>query len=768
MAANAARVQTKGAPNSKDRFGYLVVHGVGNQHRRIGSGRSVLHHMGRGIVDPIAKAYGASSVVWTETPERRGSSAEWPLGTPAHAAVDITCPEQRAGRVLIAEAVWADRFRRPPWYLRWLLTLGYALVSLPAVLLLVGPDRRDHSFWEPTETSIKRTCLSSLRAGLRPGAFLISPDFRHMARMGWRFLTLVVLLAAFAALLMEHPWWTVGGATVLVALSCTRLNVADHVIMAAARDQEREELLDFLEERLRWMRAHCDKIVIVAHSQGGFLAHQLMARHGGRNQSKVVRMVGVGSGLKPIWLLQQIRRPFTWAVAWMLPIASLCLGWGTSPLIEPSNSEVAAGMLMQLEAITPSLALPLAAQSPEFSTAMLNGMADSMERIQSGLLLVGDMTWERWAAIAVSATLTLMCGLIIRFRIHPEAKSLLALPVPKSRERLKWEEYSSQHDMVGRMLLPTLPKDVEQEATPVLGHPLGDHTKYFDSEGLLARHLASALLSDVKSSGAHRWAETVARYERALRKQHDRRRCFQGVLMLWVAAGALTLRMAHGASMVEAITKSWQPLAVATLVFSAVFTWRGRRSHRELVAKLDAELRGEPLPTPPVRITIPKHRFAATLALAIGAVFAFFGALGLAMLSRVEPTWRVASPGAPMLAAFVLAVLAAAAGSGYRVRRRWAAGAAFLASLPALTSSGPLGSSLPVWATAPGGPLAGVVVAAVAIALIGLTRARVVHLPEAASSPSPLVPGQRGIATNAAGRSARSRIDLSARQRRQP
>ena len=46
---------SKGAPNSKDRFGYLVVHGVGNQHRRIGSGRSVLHHMGRGIVDPIAR-----------------------------------------------------------------------------------------------------------------------------------------------------------------------------------------------------------------------------------------------------------------------------------------------------------------------------------------------------------------------------------------------------------------------------------------------------------------------------------------------------------------------------------------------------------------------------------------------------------------------------------------------------------------------------------------------------------------------------------------
>ncbi|WP_138894680.1 alpha/beta hydrolase [Streptomyces chryseus] len=713
-------------------------------------------------MDPIAKAHGASSVTWTETPECREGSTEWPFGTPAHATVGITVPDQQAGTVLIAEAVWADRFRRPPWYLRWLLTLGYVLLSLPAVLLLVGPDRRDRSFWAPTETSFKHTFLSSLRDGLRPGTFLTSPDFRHMARMGWRFLTLLVLLAASMALLMEHPWWTVGGAAVVIVLLCTRLNVADHVIMAAARNQERERLLDFLEERLRWMREHCDKIVIIAHSQGGFLAQQLMARHGGRNQSKVIRLVGVGSGLKPIWFLQQIRRPLAWAVAWMLPIASLCLVWGASPLIEPSNSEIAAGMLMQLEATTPSLALPLAVQSPEFVTAMLHGVAESMDRIQSSLLLAGDMTWERWAAVVVSATLTIVCGLIVKFHIHREAKTPFVLPPSNGSKQLEWEEYSSQHDAVGRMLLPALPQNVEQEATPVLGHPLGDHTKYFESDGLLPRHLAAGLLADVdpssrRSLGARRWAETVARYERALRKQHDRRRCFQGVLMLWVASSVLIPRMARGATIVEAVIGSWQPLAVATVVLSSIFTWRGRRSHRELVAMLDTELRGEPQPTPPVSIVPPEHRTSATLALAIGAVFAFFGALGLSLLSSLQPAWNVRSPGAAMLAAIILATLAAATGSGYRVRRRWVAGAGLLTCLPALTSSGPLGSGAPAWATAPGGPLATVVLVAVAIALIGLTRARVVPLPEVVSSPSPMVPDQRGVASNIAALEAERR-----------
>ncbi|WP_030180440.1 hypothetical protein [Streptomyces violaceorubidus] len=746
-------------PSSRDvdgtRVGYLVIHGIGNQHRRIGSGRSVLHHMGRSMVDPIAKAHGASSVTWTETPECRESSGQWPLGTPAHATVGITVPDQPTRRVLIAEAVWADRFRRPAWYLRWLLTLGYVLLSLPAVLLLVGPDRRDRSFWAPVETSFKRTFLSSLRDGLRPDAFLTSPDFRHLARMGWRFLTLLVLLAAFMALFMKHPWWSIGGAAALIFLLCTRLNLADHVITAAARDHERERLLDFLEERLRWMRENCDKIVIIAHSQGGFLAHQLMARHGGRNQSKAIRLVGVGSGLKPIWVLRQIKRPLVWAVAWMLPIASLCMVWGTSPLIEPSNSEVAAAMLMQLKAITPSLALPLAVQSPEFVTAMLHGVAESMERTQFGLLLVGDMPWERWTAVVVSAMLTIACGLIVRFRIHPETKAPFVLPPSSDSKQLEWEEYSSQHDMVGRMLLPPLPQNVEQEATPVLGHPLGDHTNYFGNDGLLSRHLAARLLTDVDSPthaslGAQRWAEAVARYERALRKQHDRRRCFQAVLILWVTSAVLIPRIARGATIVEAVIASWQPLALVTVVLSAIFTWRGRKSHRELVAMLDNELRGELQPMSPINIVAPEHRTTTTLALAIGAVFCFFGALGLSLLSDLQPAWNVQSIGAAMLAAFILAALAAATGSGYRIRRRWVAGAGLLACLPALTSSGPLGSSAPAWATAPGGLLAAVVSVAVAIALIGLTRARVVSLPEVASGHSLVVPGQREVANNLA------------------
>ncbi|WP_208882378.1 hypothetical protein [Streptomyces armeniacus] len=606
-------------------------------------------------------------------------------------------------------------------------------------LLLVGPDRRDRSFWAPTEVSFKRTFQISLSSVLSPSAFFSSPDVRHTGRMAWRFLTSLVLLSAFMALFFKHPWWTAGGTTCLIVLLSTRLNVADHVIMAATRDKERERLLDFLEDRLHWMRKHCDEIVFIAHSQGGFLAHQLMARHGGRNQEKVIRMVGVGSGLKPIWILQQMRRPLVAVVAWMIPIASLCLTWGASPFIEPGNSEIAAGTLMHVQAITPSLAMPLIAHSSDFVTTMQNDVVEATNRILSGVLVVGEMTWERWTAIGVSVTLTIACGLILRFRILSEARTPLTLPSTNSSMQLVWEEYSSQHDVVGRMLLPTLPQGVEREATPVLGHPLSDHTAYFDSDGLLVRRLATGMLADLESStsrgfGARPWAETVARYERTLRKQHDRRRCFQAVLMLWVASAALLPRVARGATLVEAAIGSWWFLAVATMALSTIFTWQGRKSHRELTAMLDAELRGEPQPKPPVRIVNPEHRTTATLALTLGTVCAFFGALGLTLLSDLQPTWNIHSPGAALLAAIIFATLAAATGSGYRVQRRWVLGAGLLACIPALTSSGPYSPDTPSWATTPGVVLAVVVLAATTVALISVSRARVVALPGPSSA----------------------------------
>ncbi|MYT27517.1 MULTISPECIES: hypothetical protein [unclassified Streptomyces] len=588
--------------------------------------------MGKSMVDPIAQAYGRSAVDWQETPERPEATADAPYGEPAYAVARIRIPERPTAKVTIAEAVWSDCFRRPPWWLRWLLTLRYMGRSLPTALMLIGPDRRDRAFWLGDGSPEERPFLNTLRGGLSLRAYFTSPEVRQMMRIGWRLLTLAVLFSALVGLATTHPWAAAVIAAVVIGVLCTRLNVADHVITAAARDTEREALLGYLEHRLRWLERRCDDIVIIAHSQGGYLAHQLLARDNGRNQAKVIRFVGVGSGLKPISILRQTQRPAVLLVSWLLPAASLCFSWGLLPLF--SDASVMAGVMKAMAGTTMLLAMPLITLTPERTSAQLNHALDAIRPQALSDYLPIDITGmdgTRWGLVAVGALITAGCAPLVRRFIRPVIQDSLNLPKGTSARELEWREHSSQHDMVGRMLLPPLPDQVEQEATPVLGHPLRDHTLYFSPDGMLVRQLAGDVLSDLetktKSFGAAEWQGKVARYTQALRKQHDRRRMFHGLITLAVAFAVLVPQLALGASLPGAVVRMWLPLGLVALFLSYIFTRRGRKSLRKMVAALDTELSGGPPHEPLLAIVPPTRRPVIVISLLLGSLFAAYGAV---------------------------------------------------------------------------------------------------------------------------------------------
>lgn len=713
------------------RVGYLLVHGVGNQHRNVGTQQSVLRHMGHGVLAPIIRAYGASAVGWHETAEDRTETPAAPYGQPAHAAARIRIPGRGTDEVLMAEAVWSDRFRRPRWWLRWLTTLSYLARCLPAVLLLVGPDRRDRSIL--LDAPKERRGLWAVFREAFSLSFFLSPEYQQTARIGWRLLTLLVCTSAFAALGLSHPWLALGIGASVVALLCTRLNVTDHVITAATRDEEREQLLNYLENRLRWLEARCDQIVIIAHSQGGYLAHQLLARDGGRNQAKVIRFVGVGSGLKPIWILRQTRHPVVWIVAWLLPVAMVGFTWGAAPFVDPGLSACAAALLQAGTGLMTLLALPLASITPETASSAIEHMLFSLQQTLLSSFAVGHMTAARWAATVGSIGLSFLCGFLLRRYVRPHHKDTLELPV-LAEHKMVWQEISSQHDVVGRMLLPTLPEGVEQDPVPVLGHPLRDHTGYFDRNGILTRRFAWVLLSDLKGSLSRRsvagvWKEQVSRFETALRKQHDRRRLFHALVTLWVAASVLLPQLARGSNVFQAAMNGWQYLATAMVTLSLLFTRRARASHHRLVMALDAELQGLPEEQPLVKVLPSTHRATPTACLVIAAVFGFYGALGLAIVERNAPQSTVPASGAVLISAAAFAVLAAAVGSGYRVKRRWLVGATALAGLPVVMSSAPSVPGQPVTFTTPGVGVIATVVTAASIAIVSLTRAAPIPLP---------------------------------------
>ncbi|MFF4404339.1 hypothetical protein [Streptomyces sp. NPDC001404] len=603
------------------------------------------------------------------------------------------------------------------------------------MLMLIGPDRRDRAFWLDNGQMGKSGFLGSLFKWLTPLAF-IRPEVRHFMRIAWRLLTLIVLLSASMALVSAYPLVTFVIGLVAVVVLGTRLNLADHVITAAARDAEREALLDYLEDRLRWLERRCDKLVVIAHSQGGYLAHQLLARDGGRNQAKVVRFVGVGSGLKPISVLRWTRRPAVFTVSWLLPFASLSLSWGTLPLL--SDTSVAASAMAATSAATMLTALPVAATGPGPAAEHLRSAVEALRpHTLADYLPFGNVTGMdslHWLAISVSAVITAVCALLIRRFIWPMERQSLALPQGFPDKKFDWQEHSSQHDMVGRMLLPSLPGKVEQEATPVLGHPLRDHTMYFAPDGMLVRQLAGELLSDLetsskKSFGADRWRAEVARHTRALRKQHDRRRMFHGLLTLTVVAAVLSPRLALGASLPAAVAHAWLPLGLTAIFLSYIFTGRGRTSLRKAVTALDTELRGGVAQGPLLNVVPPGCRTVPVAVLALAAVLAVYGALWLTKMQELMPSWQVTHPGSGLVTGVVLAILAAAIASGYRVKRRWAVGAAALVTIPPLTSHVPHPANVPAWAAAPGLLSAAVIAVLVGVAVVALTRMDPVSLP---------------------------------------
>ncbi|MFC9089945.1 lipase family protein [Nocardiopsis dassonvillei] len=611
------------------------------------------------------------------------------------------------------------------------------------MFLLVGPDRRDREVLLDHQVGrgnfgFRSVFLFAMRDLFTPG-----PEEQQMYRLGWRLLVLLVWTFAFISLVSVHPLALPVLILFLLAFLLSRYNVIQPVVTVAECDPDRETLLDYLEDRLDWLRGQCDEIVIIAHSQGGYLVHQLLARDGGRNQEKVVRLACIGSGLKPIWILRQTRDWRAALIMWLFPVASLSLTWGLIPILSPGLSAAASSLLVAVASLAVPLTVPIAAMEPMMMISVSQNMSEVWLWLvyTSPFFTVSEMTLARWVAVVLAVGLTCLGAWLMRRSALSHRRDTLELPVTnRCSGPLVWQEYSSHHDMVGRMLLPTLPKEVEQKAVPVVGHPLNDHTRYFDPQGILVRILAGSLLVDLERTtrrnfGADAWNEQIERYATALREQHDRRRRFHGLLMFGMSLFLVIPSLAEGDNIFRVLMEIWPWFAAVTMSLSFLFTWRSHRSHRQLIDALDSELRGDPEIKYRVRIMPPGKRKWPTLLLLAAALFAFSGSMGMFIIGRLHSHGEALSAGGMLLAAMVLAVLSAAVASGYRIKRRWLVAVMALATssvvvAPVLTASAPTLTGLSGLVFVPGVSVA-VAVALVTIgAAVRLTRSTPVPFPE--------------------------------------
>ncbi len=305
------------------RLGVLFVHGIGSQ-----SEGETLAHFG----DPVCEWLDR----WAGGAPNRQAGAEEPLrlsygsaqgsaqedDSPRHVLLDLELPPvasaSRKSQWLLAESWWSNAFLQPRFsdLARWtLLILPWTIVShfgkryleLKKVLSTVAPGRKKEGLPPPTELSdalSPRRLVERLKAGLmllgrvdltakRVWSVLVM--ILGVALVPLTMLAMIVLLALRMLPVPKIRSFVTWSQRVLAA------SIGDSFVLLSSRIQRASILAKFRRD-LDWLATRCQRVVVVAHSQGAAIAHEVLREDVPEN---LHRFLTLGSGLGK---LAQVRR----------------------------------------------------------------------------------------------------------------------------------------------------------------------------------------------------------------------------------------------------------------------------------------------------------------------------------------------------------------------------------------------------------------------------------------------------------------------------
>ena len=457
------------------------------------------------------------------------------VGTDAGDISGYSTTVSRSGRhpsrVLVTEAHWADsyRSRRLLGTLPWLARVG------PAMVLPFMPDARDREGDDPSDLLPSGSALRFLM----------------------RLLSALVPLVVLAALPMPLQATAIaaGLAALIVMMTNHRFNFAGHVCMAA----DEEFGLDAVEERIMQVidttRQSSKRVVVVAHSQGGYLAHRALTRM----HSQDTTLITVGSGLQAITTLRVMgSRPRYVIGCWGALLGTLVVeGW----LLTHFNPGQIFSPFAQM-GVDPGIlfaGLVVGALPPDlFATATPESMTDVLR----GAIPKVHLDW--WLLGAVMAYLVL---LLIGRRWGSDFVRDIRIP---ALTRTHWIDITTHHDLVGRLAVPELPREVEEKAVVVTGNAFADHVRYMTKPGitswLVAEQIARGLGYPANPMSEHERTSALARSSR----RHSLRLAALVAPLLFVATMALTVGSDPVQAMVTATPKLiWVALALSLFVWLA-------------------------------------------------------------------------------------------------------------------------------------------------------------------------------------------------------
>ena len=271
------------------RLGILFVHGIGQQRRGetlVNCGESLQEWLRRWLTEDKGED---TIVAWQDA--RLRPSAEDPAAPP-HACGTWNLPDGTIN-VLMAECWWADCFESPSFgeLLVWIREAALVTLSIHFSTRLRRQWKRMAG---PGSSKIRRV-WESLKVGREIVYFLI----------GWPLLAIVLLV--FMVLIFVVNLIPGTGRLVKRIQALMAATVGDSYAFLK-RPIQRGAVTGQLHRDLRWVATRCDRLAIVAHSQGAAVTHVALRQGLPANlDERNCLFITLGSGLRKLEELAKIR-----------------------------------------------------------------------------------------------------------------------------------------------------------------------------------------------------------------------------------------------------------------------------------------------------------------------------------------------------------------------------------------------------------------------------------------------------------------------------
>ena len=295
--------------------GVLLVHGIGDHVEG-----DTLLSFGDPMIDwirewlaggPARAARGAVTVV-----EARLRAVRSEPESPAFALVEIAPRLQDPERWLFSEAWWGDSVKAPGTA----LLLTWMLSRVPLLVMW-------HFFGGAVEQKVATAGQARVAMRLsRPvPAWMALPVKLVLVPPLVLLMQTIVCLALILWVVPIGPWRN----ALFAVVRMLTLTLGDSYVLLE-QEVQRAALVERVRRNLKWLAARAQRLIVVAHSQGGAIAHEALRGDG----PAVEALVSVGSGLEKLEFLRlvRVRRRGVVASALAAPlmalgIAGLAMGW---------------------------------------------------------------------------------------------------------------------------------------------------------------------------------------------------------------------------------------------------------------------------------------------------------------------------------------------------------------------------------------------------------------------------------------------------------